>query len=368
MSPRRRRLLVAAGLAAALALAGPWQPAAADGPLTSGDLTSLRTQVARLAGAAQQAQQAALQAASRDAVMRRDVDAAAERSAQAQAQVDAAVRQAYISGMNDPVQRLLSGPLPQEIQLAAISEGRQIGDAAGALARAESGMAALRREREQASQSREQVLAAARAAYAAQDAARVALATAEARYAEQLAAAEAARASAKAAEDQARAQAQADRLRASMTQLAAERTALDTASADLAVAVTPAVTARGRGAQGAEAPLIALAAAAGSGYPQGFRPTGRVLTGEASWYGPGFVGSPTASGAPYNPELMTAAMLAVPLGTMVRLTANGRSVSVVVNDRGPYAKGRVLDCSRACSRLLGYDGTAQMTIEVLTRG
>ena len=58
-------------------------------------------------------------------------------------------------------------------------------------------------------------------------------------------------------------------------------------------------------------------------------------------------------------------MLAVPLGTVVRVSANGRSVNVLVNDRGPYAKGRVLDCSRACARILGYDGVAQVAVEVL---
>jgi rare lipoprotein A len=93
-----------------------------------------------------------------------------------------------------------------------------------------------------------------------------------------------------------------------------------------------------------------------------------VFTGEASWYGPGFVGRPTASGAPYDPERFTAAMLLVPLGTVVRVsTADGRAVTVLVNDRGPYAGGsdRILDMSAAGARVLGYTGVKQVRIEVL---
>lgn len=177
------------------------------------------------------------------------------------------------------------------------------------------------------------------------------------RYSAQLVAAQAARQSA-----------QQQRAQVALTALAAQHAALDTAADTLATAVTPAVTPGGARAAAAQAPVVSMLATAGAGYPTGYRRTGQVLTGEASWYGPGFVGSPTASGAPYNPELFTAAMLTVPLGTVVRVSANGRAVSVLVTDRGPYAQGRVLDCSRACSRALGYDGVAQVSIEVLARG
>ena len=61
--------------------------------------------------------------------------------------------------------------------------------------------------------------------------------------------------------------------------------------------------------------------------PTGYQPTGQVLEGESSWYGPGFVGSPTSSGVPYDPEKLTCAMLRVPLGTVVRVTtATGATV------------------------------------------
>jgi rare lipoprotein A len=90
-----------------------------------------------------------------------------------------------------------------------------------------------------------------------------------------------------------------------------------------------------------------------------------VLSGLASWYGPGFVGSPTASGSPYDPERLTCAHKALPLGTVLRVSANGRSVSCLLNDRGPYVGPRILDMSRAGSRALGYDGVAEVVIEVL---
>ena len=107
--------------------------------------------------------------------------------------------------------------------------------------------------------------------------------------------------------------------------------------------------------------------ATGDGYPRGYRPTGEVLGGTASWYGPGFVGNPTASGAPYDPERLTCANKEVPLGTVLRVSANGRAVSCLVNDRGPYVGDRILDMSRAGSRALGYDGLAPVVIEVLDR-
>ena len=85
----------------------------------------------------------------------------------------------------------------------------------------------------------------------------------------------------------------------------------------------------------------------------------------ASWYGPGFVGSPTASGSPYDPERLTCAHKTMRLGTVIRVSANGRVVSCLVNDRGPYVGPRILDMSRAGSRTLGYDGVQEVVIEVL---
>lgn len=91
--------------------------------------------------------------------------------------------------------------------------------------------------------------------------------------------------------------------------------------------------------------------------------------GEASWYGPGFHGRQTASGEIYDMESMTAAHRELPFGSHVRVLNldNGLETRVRINDRGPFARGRVLDLSRAAAReidMLG-SGTARVRIEVL---
>ncbi|MGZ6793866.1 MAG: septal ring lytic transglycosylase RlpA family protein, partial [Mycobacteriales bacterium] len=102
-----------------------------------------------------------------------------------------------------------------------------------------------------------------------------------------------------------------------------------------------------------------------SGIPEGYAPSGTTFSGTASWYGPGFAGRPTASGAPYDPERLTCANKDNPLGTVIHVSANGLETNCLVNDRGPYVGDRVLDMSRAGSRALGYSGLAQVTVEVL---
>ena len=92
-------------------------------------------------------------------------------------------------------------------------------------------------------------------------------------------------------------------------------------------------------------------------------------TGEASWYGPGFHGNQTASGEVYDMEAMTAAHKKLPFGTRVRIhnLDNGRQTEVRINDRGPFARGRIIDLSRAAARDIGMlgSGTARVRIEVL---
>jgi rare lipoprotein A len=73
----------------------------------------------------------------------------------------------------------------------------------------------------------------------------------------------------------------------------------------------------------------------------------------ASWYGPGFEGSPTASGEPYDPYGYTAAHKTMPLGTDLVVSYGGRSVQVTVNDRGPYVGSRELDLSQGAAEYLG---------------
>lgn len=147
--------------------------------------------------------------------------------------------------------------------------------------------------------------------------------------------------------------------------LARLQSALDDVSATVTRALTPAQSRRTSAAASAQGPVLALLEATGSAIPAGYARSGRVLAGQASWYGPGFVGSPTASGAPYDPERLTCANKELPLGTVLHVSANGRSVDCLVNDRGPYVGTRILDMSRAGSRALGYDGVADVTIEVL---
>ena len=93
------------------------------------------------------------------------------------------------------------------------------------------------------------------------------------------------------------------------------------------------------------------------------------LEGVASWYGPDFHGKSTASGEPYNQYGLTAAHPVLPIGTRIEVEnlANGRKVWVRVNDRGPYAKGRVLDLSRLAAERLDIvrAGTGTVRIAVV---
>lgn len=73
----------------------------------------------------------------------------------------------------------------------------------------------------------------------------------------------------------------------------------------------------------------------------------------ASWYGPGFDGQLTASGEVFDAYGYTAAHKTLPLGTEITVSYAGRSVDVVVNDRGPYSGGRDLDLSQGAAEYLG---------------
>jgi len=94
--------------------------------------------------------------------------------------------------------------------------------------------------------------------------------------------------------------------------------------------------------------------------------SGYAERGVASWYGNKFHGKPTSSGAPYNMHAMTAAHKTLPLPTRVRVRnlANGRSVVVVVNDRGPFVDNRIIDLSYAAAHQLDMvrNGTAMVEV------
>lgn len=93
---------------------------------------------------------------------------------------------------------------------------------------------------------------------------------------------------------------------------------------------------------------------------------GYVEQGVASWYGPDFHGKRTATGETYDMHGMTGAHPTLPLPTWVRVTnlQNGRSVDVRLNDRGPFAKNRIIDLSRAAAERLDMIGTGTALVEV----
>lgn len=88
------------------------------------------------------------------------------------------------------------------------------------------------------------------------------------------------------------------------------------------------------------------------------------FTGVASWYGPGFQGRRTANGEKFNMHQMTAAHRNLPFGTQLRVThlENGKSVTVTVNDRGPFITGRVLDLSYAAAKQIGMLGSGHAEV------
>lgn len=96
-------------------------------------------------------------------------------------------------------------------------------------------------------------------------------------------------------------------------------------------------------------------------------PAGPAQTGVASYYGPEFTGEPTASGKPLKPHAMTAASRSLALGAEAKVTnpETGRSVTVEVTDRGPYAKGRIIDVTPKAAERLGFkeEGVARVVVQ-----
>jgi rare lipoprotein A len=103
---------------------------------------------------------------------------------------------------------------------------------------------------------------------------------------------------------------------------------------------------------------------ASAGEAQASAQVQRLQHGVASWYGPGFHGRRTASGERFDTNSLTAAHRTLPFGTRVTVVneSTGRSVVVRINDRGPYAHGRVIDLSKAAARAIGVDGTARVRV------
>jgi rare lipoprotein A len=94
----------------------------------------------------------------------------------------------------------------------------------------------------------------------------------------------------------------------------------------------------------------------------------RTISGNVSWYGPGFHGHRTANGERFDSQSLTAAHKTLPFGTLVRVidTQSGKSTLVRINDRGPFCRGRILDLSEGAARHLGIrgKGTASVRLEI----
>lgn len=92
-------------------------------------------------------------------------------------------------------------------------------------------------------------------------------------------------------------------------------------------------------------------------------------TGIASWYGEDFHGKYTANGEVFDLNALTAAHRTLPMPSIVQVTnlENGRTLRLRVNDRGPYARGRIIDVSRRAAQLLGFEspGTARVRVKIL---
>jgi rare lipoprotein A len=99
-----------------------------------------------------------------------------------------------------------------------------------------------------------------------------------------------------------------------------------------------------------------------SALPSGLVGTGTMIDGKASWYGPGFDGNATASGAIFDQEGWTVASRTLPLGTMLLITRGDTHVLVLVNDRGPFVDGRVLDLSMGVARALDMISAGVATV------
>jgi rare lipoprotein A len=128
------------------------------------------------------------------------------------------------------------------------------------------------------------------------------------------------------------------------------------------LAVPPASTAALPG------PVDATAAAGGGAEPW----VVKTLVGSASFYANSLAGRRTASGVPYRPRELVAAHPSLPFGTRLRVEnlRNGRTVEVTVIDRGPFARGRILDLSRRAAEELDFirQGHTRVRIDVLAAG
>jgi rare lipoprotein A len=345
-------LLAAPALAAS---AGPPPPGSAAPPSTVSATTTATTPAptpaaiahlqARFAADTRRADAAYARVSAvlaKEGVLREDLDNATTALQNAQAQLDGQLARIYEQGPPSGWNLLLGGADTADLATASVTQARSTDVDEAVLRRVAASRAALAALEARTAGYRRAILAAASTVFAAQDDARTVLDTEMTIY----------------ADDQ-----------SALAALHAEQAVLDAQASGTALATEPGISAADRAAAADQAPVLQLLEETPSGsLPAGYHATGQTITGVASWYGPGFVGSPTASGAPYNPEAFSAAMLSLPLGTVVHVTGpDGTTVNVLVNDRGPYVHGRVIDLSEAAAAAIGV-GLDEVTIEVLAPG
>lgn len=112
--------------------------------------------------------------------------------------------------------------------------------------------------------------------------------------------------------------------------------------------------------------LTGLLAIALVGKSQAHQRSEETQQGVASYYSDRFQGRTTASGEPFDQQALTAAHPTLPFGTRVVVTRedNGREVEVLINDRGPYAKGRIIDLSKRAAKELGMLKRGTVPVEI----
>ncbi len=120
------------------------------------------------------------------------------------------------------------------------------------------------------------------------------------------------------------------------------------------------------------APTLEQPATLAAATPVVSEPESEIIgSGMASYYGKELAGRRTANGEKFNPRELTAAHCSLPFGSKVRVTSrkSGKSVIVRINDRGPFARGRLIDVSEAAAREIGLvsAGHGQVTLALLDR-
>ena len=344
------------GSSTAAASATTHKPAPAK-PVTSAAIAQLQHQLEQATAQAGRTTAAVLHAAAESDALKANLDDVAAQAQQSQALVAATTvmlyEQAPPSGLPD-LEQLVVDPEAMEglraMGNASVTSAESTVQAAALQAAKMTALAAS------SDQQRAALVGRTVAVYAAQDKARALIATLKADLQAQERAAQIAKDKAAKAEAAAK-----------LAALAQEKAALDAQSSQISLAFSPSLSDAGRAALARQKPLLDLLVASGANYPQGYQPTGQTMTGVSSWYGPGFVGRDTASGTPYDPELLTCAMRYVPLGTVIRVTnlANNAAVDVMVTDRGPYVGTRIIDLSHAAAVAVGNTGLATVRIEIL---